>query len=222
MKEKFIKKFMLLAKTVAKDNNVCYSRKIGVVVVDPNTNGVVSIGYNGPPENTPHTDSLNYITNFLWPQLTANEKYTLIIQHCHALNTDEKEVLRSICNSHGVLERPHSHNVLSEFEMWVALKIEGCKTCPRKLLGYKSGERSDLCSCQHAERNALNKLPIPARGLVMFCWCGVPCIQCAGSIINANISEVHCFEDTDYHPVSRFLFETSKTKLFEYPKQSFV
>ena len=221
MKEKFIKKFMLLAKTVAKDNNVCYSRKIGVVVVDPNTNGVVSIGYNGPPENTPHTDSLNYITNFLWPQLTGIERYNLIHNYFDKLPQPDKVDLSSLDYTR-MEEEDMLKPYLEDYCGWVALKIEGCKTCPRKLLGYKSGERSDLCSCQHAERNALNKLPIPAHGLAMFCWCGVPCIQCAGSIINANISEVHCFEDTDYHPVSRFLFETSKTKLFEYPKQSFV
>ena len=50
----------------------------------------------------------------------------------------------------------------------------------------------------------------------MFCWCGVPCIQCAGSIINAGIQEVHCIKETDYHISSRWLFQHGNTSLIEH------
>ena len=50
----------------------------------------------------------------------------------------------------------------------------------------------------------------------MLCWCGVPCIQCAGSIINAGIQEVHCIKEMDYHTSSRWLFKYGNTALIEH------
>ena len=172
---------MRLAKVMADDQNPCLSRKVGVVVVDPSTNGIVGAGYNGPPENTPHCTSVEFLTNFFWPQLTSVEK-----SYFKGLGLDTPE------------------------------KISQWNQCPRNILGYSCGKRAELCSCQHAERNALNKLPIPAKGLAMFCWCGVPCIQCAGSIINAGIQEVHCIKEKDYHRSSRWLFEHGNTTLIEH------
>ena len=174
-------KYMTLAKVMANDQNPCLSRKVGVVVVDPSTNGIVGAGYNGPPENTPHCNDVEFLKNFFWPQLTLEENIYL-----KTLNLDTPK------------------------------KIAECNKCPRNILGYSCGKRSELCSCQHAERNALNKLPIPAKGLIMFCWCGVPCIQCSGSIINAGIQEVHCIKEKDYHVSSRWLFEYGNTKLIEH------
>lgn len=220
MKEKFIKKFMLLAKSIADDNNICYSRQIGVVIVDPRTNGVVSVGYNGPPEGTPHTDDINYIINFLWPQLTAVEKFSLISNYWNDLNMKDKAEFQKILPT----DNKSTHQKLDSYLPFVASKMENCRQCPRKILGCKAGERRELCSCDggHAERNALNKLPISSYGLIMFCWCCVPCISCTGAIINSNISEVHCLKEPDYHSVSRYLFSTSKTSLFEYDKTIFL
>ena len=173
---------MRLAKEVAHDQNPCLSRRVGVVVVDPSTNGIVGAGYNGPPEGTPHCNEVPFLENFVWPQLTSEEKVCL-----------------------GSVDKTTACEYMAKQNK-----------CPRNLLGYSSGKRSELCSCQHAERNALNKLPIPAKGLAMFCWCGVPCIQCTGSIINAGIKEVHCLVEDDYHPTARWLFHKSGTDLLEH------
>ena len=186
MKEKFVKKYMRLASVVATDSNPCLSRQVGVIVVDPHTNGVVGAGYNGPPEGTPHCNDIEFISNFVWPQLTSKERNLLG-------SVDKKTACEYMANQN---------------------------KCPRNILGYSCGRRSELCSCQHAERNALNKLPIPAKGLVMFCWCGVPCIQCTGSLINAGISEIYCLEQTeDYQPEARWLYAKSETKLHERDSQ---
>jgi deoxycytidylate deaminase len=211
---------MLLAKTIAEDNHICYSRQIGVVIVDPDTYGVVSVGYNGPPQDTPHTDHPDYIRHFLWPQLTAQEKYDLIAIYWGAITLKDKQLLESLYA--GLQDNEPTHSMLDKHLDFVCRNIKNCKVCPRKLLSCKSGERSELCSCQHAERNALNKLPISPKGLIMFCWCGVPCIQCAGSIINAQLKTVYCLHDKDYHPVSRYLFTTSRTALIECPKEDFL
>ena len=177
---------MRLAKVIADDQNPCLSRRVGVIVVDPVTNGIVGAGYNGPPQGTPHCNELEFIENFVWPQLTKDE-------HDRLGGADKS----TACHY-----------------------MVGQNKCPRNLLGYSSGVRSELCSCQHAERNALNKLPIAANGLAMFCWCGVPCIQCTGSIINAGIKEVHCLKEADYQPTARWLFEKSDTRLLEHDVQT--
>jgi len=194
VKDKFIRKYMRLSKIIANDQNPCLSRRVGVVVVDPSTNGIVGAGYNGPPEGTPHCNEVEFLESFFWPQLTV----------------DEKEKVYELGRLHNIC-RP------MKYDASVACQyIADCNQCPRNFLGYSSGQRAELCSCQHAERNALNKLPIPAKGLSMFCWCGVPCVQCAGSIINASIAEVHCLKTDEYQSVSRWLFQHGKTKLFEH------
>jgi deoxycytidylate deaminase len=193
MKDKFVGKYMKLAKVMATDQNPCLSRQVGVVIVDPSTNGIVGAGYNGPPENTPHCNDIEFLKNFFWPQLTSAEQ-SQVYKYLKARNMDSP-----------------SFNPNKACKL-----ISECNKCPRNILGYTCGKRSELCSCQHAERNALNKLPIPAKGLTMFCWCGVPCIQCAGSIINAGIQEVHCIEERDYHISSRWLFKHGSTTLIEH------
>jgi deoxycytidylate deaminase len=191
---------MRLAKVMANDQNPCLSRKVGVVVVDPLTNGIVGAGYNGPPENTPHCTDVDFLKGFFWPQLTDKEQ-SQIYKYLQCSPT--KDPLSYTRPS--IFDSDHACTLLSQ-----------CNKCPRNILGYSSGQRSELCSCQHAERNALNKLPIPAKGLIMFCWCGVPCIQCSGSIINAGIQEVHCIKEKDYHTSSRWLFKYGSTTLIEH------
>ena len=199
MKDKFVRKYMKLAKVMADDQNPCFSRRVGAVVVDPLTNGIVGAGYNGPPENTPHCNDIEFLKYFFWPQLTSLEKEK-IYSYVQMGNTDSLSYADQDLN-----DSNKACQLLSKQNQ-----------CPRNILGYSCGKRSELCSCQHAERNALNKLPIPAKGLIMFCWCGVPCIQCAGSIINAGIQEVHCIKEMDYHTSSRWLFKYGNTALIEH------
>jgi deoxycytidylate deaminase len=191
MKDRFVGKYMRLARQIAIDDNPCFSRHVGVVVVDPSTNGIVGAGYNGPPEGTPHCNDVAFLKGFFWPQLTAREKVQLSIKSGKSW-LDSQDI-----------------DATCEF-------LSKRNECPRNMLGYSSGKRPELCSCQHAERNALNKLSIPAKGLIMFCWCGVPCIQCTGSIINAGIKEVFCLKQTeDYQAEARWLYENSHTILVE-------
>jgi len=118
MKEKFVKKYMRLASVVATDNNPCLSRQVGVVVVDPQTNGIVGAGYNGPPEGTPHCNDVKFLKGFFWPQLTYREKIELHIRS----NTMDSQNSDAAC----------------EF-------LAKCNECPRNMLGYSSGRRAELC-----------------------------------------------------------------------------
>ena len=49
-----IYKMMRHALFIAKENRACHSRQIGSVICDEDCK-ILSVGYNGPPKNTPHT-----------------------------------------------------------------------------------------------------------------------------------------------------------------------
>jgi deoxycytidylate deaminase len=53
LSKKFVVKYMRLAKLVGEDQNPCYSRQIGTVLVkvyDDGSSRIIATGYNGPPE----------------------------------------------------------------------------------------------------------------------------------------------------------------------------
>ena len=77
LNEKFIRKYLRMAKLVGEDSNPCPSRHVGVVVVEPDENRVLSTGYNGPPKGTPHTDDPRYLSDIVWPQLSQEDQAKL-------------------------------------------------------------------------------------------------------------------------------------------------
>lgn len=165
LNEKFIHKYLRLAKQIGDDSNPCHSRHIGVVVVEPNQNRILGTGYNGPPRGTPHPDSYEYLLEVVWPQLTNGERKQLGM---------------------GVL-------TAEQF----AAKYRDCGKCPRRLLGVASGQRLELCSCEHAEKNAIYNAAQSVHGAWMFCACGIPCWDCSKAIINAGITRVICIDHGD-------------------------
>jgi len=73
--------------------------------------------------------------------------------------------------------------------------------CPRKYLGYESSKGLELCPAAHAERNAIDiaaRLGHATEGCVMYLTCGVPCKDCAISIVQAGIVEVVCNTNVIY------------------------
>jgi deoxycytidylate deaminase len=225
--EKFVKKYMRLAKQVGEDNNPCYSRHIGVVLVKVYPDGdshVVGTGYNGPPKQTPHCDSREYLKNIVWPQLKPEEKRAALVRiplelfkpespnkvpHFNlGMNERGPEDLVGKCDSYA------EHVFVEHFV--------GCKTCPRKVVGAKSGERLELCSCEHAERNAIYNATEDLHGTWAFCWCGVACWDCTKALINAGISRCFFIDDgsyarnggSDYSFGSRWLFEKRGVSIY--------
>jgi len=86
------------------------------------------------------------------------------------------------------------------------------KTCPRRLMGFKSGEGLEWCPAGHAERNAIvsaARLGIRVKGTVMYMNCGVPCAPCLVEIINSGIKEVVCTDLVYYDRLSPLLVENS-------------
>lgn len=204
--EKFIRKYMLIAKSVGTIDNPCFSRQIGVIIVRDNK--ILGTGYNGPPAGTPHCDSADYLYNFFWPQLTKAEKLHLVPEY-HEQFTRLTCMVEGI--SQGYVGQPADWHHASKF----ANQYDNCGKCPRRLINAGPGERSTLCSCQHAERNAITNAACDLKDSAMFCWCGIPCIDCTGAIINSGITSVYYLDDGKpvYHSVSEYLFRMAEIPL---------
>jgi len=76
--------------------------------------------------------------------------------------------------------------------------------CPRRIMGFKSGEAKNFCPCAHAERNAIDiaaRLGVgPLDGCTMYLSCPIPCFDCALSIVQAGIKAVVVIDLIDYEP----------------------
>jgi len=69
------------------------------------------------------------------------------------------------------------------------------KTCPRRRMGFPSGEGMEHCVAVHAEINPIMqaaKMGISTKGATLYCFCGTPCKDCAKEIIQAGITRVVC------------------------------
>ena len=93
-------------------------------------------------------------------------------------------------------------------------------TCPRQILGYKSGEGLEWCISGHSERNALinaARYGIAVNDIKMYMNCGTPCTPCLVEIINAGIEEIIITKHTYYDNMAEWLIKNSKLKvrLFE-------
>jgi deoxycytidylate deaminase len=186
MKLEHIYYWIRRARDIGQDDNPCYSRHIGVVVVDPATNKIKSSGTNGPPRGTLHTDEYEYLERHVWPLLTEQERSKACT-----------EIMKKV----GLMPA-FKGDMCQHF----AKTFEGCKTCPRRLLDIPSGQRLELCSCAHAEANAVTGVDVS--GCWMICACGIPCQDCCKAIIAANITTVHCLErEKDYSFGSRLMLE---------------
>lgn len=201
MKTRAIKRYMRLAYFIGTDDNPCYSRKIGAVITTEDGSRILGTGYNGPPPGTPHTVELNYVTEFLYPKLTDEDKRSLVSQF-----------EASYYKLRG--------NELSDYNLYMLLRDN--PQCPRKLLDIPSGQRNNLCTCGHAERHAVTNAACDLRNAVMFCWCGVPCAQCADTIIQSGIKTVHCLNEGEYDQGVKWLFKQANVTIYEHDKLDFL
>lgn len=186
--EKWVRKYMKLAKCLAEDNDACYSRKIGVILVSEN-NRVISLGYNGSIEKSPHNDDPVYLRKL----------YENILQQEHK----------------NLLNKEYGINCAQQ----LSDTFGNCKQCPRRLMNIPSGQHLEYCNCAHAERNCLasaSKLGISTDKSTMYCWCSVPCHECTTQMIQSGVKNVVCLKsENDYSKSSRFLFECAKINLLE-------
>jgi len=67
------------------------------------------------------------------------------------------------------------------------------KTCPRKVMGFISGNGLQYCPASHAERNAIYtaaRLGTSIEGCILYLNWITPCVECCKAIINSGIKEV--------------------------------
>ena len=88
--------------------------------------------------------------------------------------------------------------------------------CPRKVLGFPSGARMDLCPAQHAEENAVSNAArngVSTIGCTLYMNSVIPCQKCFGTLINAGIVEIVVEDLTIYHENTEFLINNSSIKI---------
>lgn len=138
MNENFIKHYMGLAEYVSKSKVECLSRGVGAVIVDPEANRVVSTGVNGPSTGVPHPDSYDFLHDYVWPQLSESDLEKLVY--------DAHLKYKMDLHNNKVIREQYEEAFFSCARPF-AQGYQGCGTCPRKLVGAKSGERLELCQC---------------------------------------------------------------------------
>lgn len=211
--DKHIKTNMKLALYIASQNDICFSRKIGTVITDINS-VILSVGINGPPRKTPHCDSEDYIAEILWDKLSDDNKSQLTAIAKERNSTSDKEFDNLACSiaTFAPISRTFSSTAHA-----VGRLLDGCKMCPRKMLGSKSGENSDWCSCAHSEANSITNAKCSLEGGFLFCSCeNLSCTYCTGLIINAGIKEVHFVAGPEYHAGCVKLYMRAGIKVYTY------
>jgi len=122
------------------------------------------------------------------------------VPHCDERYLLDKELIKALNNRGVDNENPKYH-----------------QTCPRRLLGYKSGEGLRWCIAAHAEENAIlqvSRLGGPSlKGTTLYLNDVVPCSNCLIKIINSGISEVVCIDPDEVYTntTSEFILKHQKT-----------
>jgi dCMP deaminase len=99
------------------------------------------------------------------------------------------------------------------------LRTKFRNTCPRQVLGYKSGTHMELCPAQHAEENAVSnaaRLGVSVIGSTLYMGSVIPCKNCYGTLINAGIVEIVVEKVEVYDKFTQFLIDNSDIKLREF------
>lgn len=116
-------------------------------------------------------------------------------------------------------------------EMYLELEIRGIdkiaikraydkKICPRKVLGFKSGEGLEWCNAVHSEKNCLlsaARLGIATKGATLYIDAEVsPCTQCYSASIQAGIKEIVVIKNNIYDPSLEWCMKHSNLKIREF------
>ena len=240
-------KFMKLAALFGKEFCTCLSpRKIGTVIVKDGQ--VIGEGVNGPPKKVLHIED-SYIEidektavmgrgwfyserkkewiRFLDLDKDENQgRYINVFGQIdledygidYSVLYKEYEKTENIDKQRLIKFRDEIQNDPSNYGISAVIKEP---TCPRYIVGAKSGEKLSICSCRHSESNAIFAAAGRTEGAIMYCFCGVPCADCTGDIIHAGIETVYHLDDKpDYSYQSRSWFNQANIELIEVPRKA--
>jgi dCMP deaminase len=88
--------------------------------------------------------------------------------------------------------------------------------CPRRTMGFQSGEGLDHCPATHAEANCIAnaaRLGVSVRGASLYMSTQCPCKECMGLIVNAGLSEVIVTDLRPYHRLSLDIAQYGKVRI---------
>lgn len=94
--------------------------------------------------------------------------------------------------------------------------------CPRRNLGYKSGEGLCICNAVHSERNcilAAARNGISTLGTTIYAFCPMPCKDCTSELINAGVREIVCLKGEDYDGYARIIAQEAGIIIREIDKE---
>lgn len=112
-----------------------------------------------------------------------------------------------------------SHTKISVFDNLIHPSKLIADHCPRRLLGYKSGEGLEWCPAQHAETNCISnaaRLGVSTLNTTLYMNCVIPCKNCFGALINAGVIEVVVDDAKVYDEHTQFLIDNSNIKIREF------
>lgn len=92
-------------------------------------------------------------------------------------------------------------------------------TCPRKLLGFRSGEGLNQCPALHAEQNCLanaSRIGASVNGSTLYMNSIIPCKTCFGLLTNAGIAEIVVESEVLYTNSVQYTFRASNVKIREF------
>jgi len=131
------------------------------------------------------------------------------VPHCNKRYIDDSVLWDELVKKLNILPDDYSDWVKTEEER---LSV----TCPRQILGYKSGDGLHLCIASHAERNTIVNAAregVCTKGSIMYMNCGIPCNPCMVEILNAGITELVCTNLNTYDKMSEYLVKKSGIKV---------
>lgn len=80
--------------------------------------------------------------------------------------------------------------------------LDSPNICIRRALEFKSSQGLEYCQAAHSERNAIDiaaRLGHSTEGHTMYMNCGIPCMECAKSIVNSGIKEIVVIDKNDIY-----------------------
>lgn len=109
------------------------------------------------------------------------------------------------CNTRGLHDPQFEGAPLTMFEQ-----------CPRRYLGYTSGQGLHICTAAHAEVNCISnaaRMGVITLGATLYTNCEIPCKECMTQLINSGISEIVVIADRHYDETSKFILMHSNLKI---------
>ena len=210
---KWIRKFLRQARE-ASDGSDCASRGVGCVLVKDKI--PISQGFNGPPSGCSNNCAR---IEFYSPKCYFDhaKRCNISFEKTEPWYDDKTCKImvpmgiknEKCCSPIPLTEDPCTQSFLEDFG-------KGKNICPRKLLGYKSGENLELCSCCHAESNAIAFAARQGHSTILsscFTFPISPCKMCAGLLISAGIKEIYSvfpYKDS----LAKIIFNEAKIRLY--------